>query len=273
MLARILLPAFAALALSFAPAAFAQTPAAFEPVTCATPADSVAEADAERALSEAIADFSARGYAGLTQHLPRMREIMRRAPDCYPLVERRGGEILVRATDQQSYLAIAQTLDSSSASIGIAPNIYPQVALLLGSYAVEMHSYEEALRWLDRGLVWQPRFEQLNIERASALLQLHRPAEALAQLQSLLDDPAVAPLIQRARVVRNAGVALIELNRLDEAEAALNESIRLQPENPIAQSELQYIAQLRRGAPTREVELSSPGAQGDSPPPQQSGKN
>lgn len=278
MFARFLLPALTALALGIvlgsAAPAFAQTPAVFAPITCATPADSAAEAEATAALTEALTDFHTRGYAGLTRHLPRMRQIMQSAPDCYPLVERRGDQLIVRALDQQSYLAILPTLDTRGLSPGIADNIYPSIALLLGAYAVENHQFDEAVRWLDRGLAWQPKHEQLTFERSSALMQLHRSDEAVASLQGLLDDPALAPLINRGRILRNMGVALIELNRLDEAEAALNEAIRVQGDDPGARSELQYIAQLRSGGRERPLELNGPGGQGESaPPPQQRGKN
>lgn len=273
MITRILL-SFATLALGLAAPAFAQTPAVFEPVVCATPADSAAEADASAVLTDAITDFSARGYAGLTRHLPRMRQIMQRAPDCYPLVERRGDQLIIRANDQQSYLAILHTLDTRGASPGIADNIYPSIALLLGSYAVEYHQFDEAVRWLDRGLAWQPKHEQLTFERSSALMQLHRSDESAASLQALLDDPALTPIINRGRTLRNLGVALIELNRLDEAEAALNEAIRVQGDDPGARSELQYIAQLRSGGETRQLELNAPGAgEQSTPPSQQRGKS
>ena len=44
------------------------------------------------------------------------------------------------------------------------------------------------------------------------------------------------------------------------AEAMLNDSIRLQPDNPIARQELDYIAELRAGAPTRDFTITAPNA-------------
>lgn len=40
----------------------------------------------------------------------------------------------------------------------------------------------------------------------------------------------------------------------------LNESIRLQPNNPIARQELGYIAELRAGAEARNVTIIAPNA-------------
>jgi hypothetical protein len=53
----------------------------------------------------------------------------------------------------------------------------------------------------------------------------------------------------RAHVLRGRGYALTELNRLDEAEQAYNDSLKYEPGNTRAQSELRYIAGLRAGAP------------------------
>jgi len=49
---------------------------------------------------------------------------------------------------------------------------------------------------------------------------------------------------------------LVELGRLDEAEAALGDSLVAQPNNSLAQNELRYIARLRAsGAPTAPAAL------------------
>jgi hypothetical protein len=40
----------------------------------------------------------------------------------------------------------------------------------------------------------------------------------------------------------------------------LNESIRLQPNNPVARQELEYIAQLRAGADRRNFTITAPNA-------------
>lgn len=50
---------------------------------------------------------------------------------------------------------------------------------------------------------------------------------------------------QIARALSGKGVQLIDLERLDEAETALRQSLELEPESEIARNELEYIEQLR----------------------------
>jgi tetratricopeptide (TPR) repeat protein len=146
-----------------------------------------------------------------------------------------------------------------------APNTYVDAMLMLGLHFNEVRQYDEGLAWLDRGLALQPRFWPLILERAASLMALGRNAEAAASLQGALNDQRMSPTLDRARFTRVLGVALIELDRLDEAEAALNESIRLQPDNPGARNELAYIAQLRAGAPRTNLQMSVPGNRPEEP--------
>jgi Flp pilus assembly protein TadD len=60
---------------------------------------------------------------------------------------------------------------------------------------------------------------------------------------------------------RGRGFVLTELGRLDEAEAAYRESLKIEPDSERAKNELQYIARLKAGGP------SAPYALGLTPPP------
>jgi hypothetical protein len=58
--------------------------------------------------------------------------------------------------------------------------------------------------------------------------------------------------------LRGAGVALIDLNRLDEAEEVLKESLVFEPDSAAAQNELGYVKHLRNGRkPTEKHALYS----------------
>jgi tetratricopeptide (TPR) repeat protein len=52
---------------------------------------------------------------------------------------------------------------------------------------------------------------------------------------------------QKARALRGAGIALIDLNRFDEAETILKKLLEIEPGNRVALHELQYIERLRKG--------------------------
>ena len=97
-------------------------------------------------------------------------------------------------------------------------------------------------------------------ERVSALLGARRFQEAYEATAAALRDPALSLTLDRARFNRTAGVALIDLNRLDDAEASLNEALRLDPNDRVAREELLYIAELRRGGPQRDLLIEAPNA-------------
>lgn len=253
-------------ALSFSTAALAQAPAlSFEIAVCDTPA-ARNEADHVTTLDRAIQSFTHGSYPALERHLPALRGVLESAPACYPEIERRDGVVYVRSIDEADGLAISVAISAAASELAlrsdirVVRNTYAEASLLLGAYAVEMRQLEEALRWLDRGLALQPRNESLTAEKLAALTALHRPADVHALAQEALNDPLRALTLDRARFLRISGIALIDLERLDEAEAALNDSIRLQPDNPIARSELEYIARLRAGGPRTSVTITSPNA-------------
>jgi len=76
-----------------------------------------------------------------------------------------------------------------------------------------------------------------------------RWAEALAAYDAALaavgDDDTKA----KALIMRGRGYVLTELNRLDDAEAAYNDSLKVDPGNTLALHELDYIKKLRAGQP------------------------
>ncbi len=92
---------------------------------------------------------------------------------------------------------------------------------------------DEALTLLGRAQEIDPTDPMVPYNVALCQLARNAPAEALRAADAAL---ALAPLHALVQLVR--GRALIELSRFDEAERALLESRRLQPENPIVHEEL-----------------------------------
>lgn len=211
------------------------------------------------------------GFSAIGRHRADLEAILAHAPACYPQVERRDTRLIVRSIDPQAGLtmtlaltAMAQTqTPPQQVSVAVTGNTYPLAALLLGSYLNELHAYPDAIAVLDRGLAMQPSDQYLVTEKVASLVQLHRQQEAADMLQALLADESQAIVLDRGRVERILGETLIDLNRLDEAEAALRESIRVQPQNPNAQHELDYIAGLRSGGAHSDAQLTTSPA----PPP------
>ncbi|MEJ0061349.1 MAG: hypothetical protein WDM79_18080 [Terricaulis sp.] len=240
------------------PAAAQTTPRADLAAVCAG-FDDIQEAADQRTVEAAIAAFQRGGFAALRENLGALRAVLDHAPACYPAIERRGDDVIIRADDPSNVMILSTLLTAAvqgrATTVTTRPNTYPSASLILGSYASETGQYAEALVWLDRGLALQPLEQGLTLEKATALAALHRPAEAVAILQAVLDDPAQSLTLDRARFLRNLGIHLIDLNRLDDAEAALNQSIALQADNPIARSELEYIAQLRAGGARQNFQI------------------
>jgi tetratricopeptide (TPR) repeat protein len=262
-----------ALAQDGKPAAATQ-PASWESLGVATCPEQVTPAtfqDDRRLVDHAWQAFVTTGFAGIRIHVPFLQQVLDHAPQCFPAIERRGDAILIRRTDDNAdYGPLTLMLLAHAASagesltVGTESNVYIRASLILGAYANEMRQFEEALSYLDRGLALQPRAFFLVNEKSMALSQLGRREEAHALLRGELDSSIVNLELDRARFERMDGVTLIDLGRLDEAEAALNESIRLQPNNPTARSELRYIAQLRAGQTPENSRMIAP----DAPQPQ-----
>lgn len=79
-----------------------------------------------------------------------------------------------------------------------------------------------------------------NLSGISNYVGLHREALAFAERAETLPKVKTLPAYQRAVLLSNKGYALIYLGRPKEAEAVLNEAIRLNPNLPEAYSNLAY---------------------------------
>lgn len=119
------------------------------------------------------------------------------------------------------------------------------------AYALlELGRLEEAEQALGKALELAPHNPQFLSERGyllqqrkdwAAMLESNRVAAEMTALASPDDSRDQ----ERARALRGQGFALIELDRLDAAEAAFRESLKLDPGSQMALDELTYIDQLR----------------------------
>jgi tetratricopeptide (TPR) repeat protein len=125
-------------------------------------------------------------------------------------------------------------------------------AMLLGAARVEFGMGPQAEEALRRGLLMDPANATLAAEAGTAMLMQHQPDEVVAITEAAARAPSPTSDSERARLLRVRGVALIDLDRLDEAEQTFRDSLRFEPNSQIARQELDYIAQLRAGGPRRE---------------------
>ena len=116
---------------------------------------------------------------------------------------------------------------------------------------IELSRPDEAMAALDKALQLAPYNPQFLSERGHVyqirkkwpeMLESNLSAEEFAQLAS----PEDRRDIEHARALRGQGFALIELDRLQEAEDRFLKSLQLDPASLIARDELTYIEQLKK---------------------------
>jgi tetratricopeptide (TPR) repeat protein len=123
---------------------------------------------------------------------------------------------------------------------------YSKAWYLLGYISVERQDLEKALWALGYGLGLEPDSPTILGELGFVMVALGDMEHALKSFDAAMQRPWATGL-ERARALRGRGVVLIEMGRLDEAQAALEASLELEPGNPLAVNELIYIEQLRAG--------------------------
>lgn len=227
-------------------AAAAQAPDAAQaaPSAVPTPVRPAAELKAEALLNNAMKVAMTQGIAALRNDIPAMTEALDAAPAEYPQIDTRGEVTIVHGGGLGAMMRAALMGKSAVQTA----NVYPDLALAVGSYYVETKQMQAAITALDKGLKLQPGEPGLVGEKGVALAALGRFGEAVAMYDAALATGQGDPMLL-ARLHRGRGVVLIDLKRLDEAEAALKTSLELQPNHPLALNELKYIAQIRGGTP------------------------
>lgn len=255
--------ALAVLLLSAAAPTFALAQAAAPPAAARTAVDKQ-EAKDRKVVEKAL---QAGTYAQLEPLVPALKKVVANAPAAWPMIERGESLVTVRLNNPTKKLTVLLGAALKSADdkagggkvdIDTVLNTYGLAAFLLGTRAVEMRQPEEALTWLDRGLAFQPDNLMLVTEKGSALTLQRRFADALALYDAQPPQDALAKLADpggEARLLRARGFTLIELNRLDEAEAAYKKALQLEPDHGGAQAELAYIRKLKAGGAKQEMDI------------------
>jgi tetratricopeptide (TPR) repeat protein len=109
---------------------------------------------------------------------------------------------------------------------------------------------------LDSGLQLESDHPEFWNEKAYLLGRLKRHQESLDCYRRAASVRDWAPAQQVARALRGQGVQLVNLNLLDEAEAALRRSLELEPDSEVARNELGYIEGVRSKGEAEKEELS-----------------
>jgi len=216
-----------------------------------------AQQQADQAVVQALlAAGGSGGLAAICARSGELRAVLDHAPASFPRTEVHGPIVTVRGEtqDQAMMLAVLASLtaakDYDVVTVRSEFDTYPQAALLLGSCANEQQHWDEAVRWLDRGLAMQPDHAYLTSEKATSLEHQGHMAEGYALVDGYLRANPLTSKAPKALLLRNKGFALVELKRLDEAEQAYRDSLAAEPNHAGALHELAYIARLKAGGPS-----------------------
>ncbi|MBO9543048.1 tetratricopeptide repeat protein [Caulobacter sp.] len=188
--------------------------------------------------------------------------VLDHAPAHYPQIERVGDVTNIRFTGASGpgAGALAGAIQAKGETFAVGMNTYAVAAMMLGSLANERRDPRKAIAYLDRGLALQPGNLVLLAERGMAMVVLRQFSDALALYEKAEKLDFVTKGLNRGaegRLLRGKGFVLIELKRLDEAEAAYVAALKLEPDHPTAKAELDYIRKQRGGAPQTEIELKN----------------
>jgi tetratricopeptide (TPR) repeat protein len=122
---------------------------------------------------------------------------------------------------------------------------YSQAWYLLGFTALEAKDYVEANADIDRALALEPDHPTVLNEKATMLQQQRKLDEAIAYNRKVVESQRCVTTQALSRAWRSQGVSLIDLGKLDEADAALGEALKVDPGNPNTLNELTYLERMR----------------------------
>jgi tetratricopeptide (TPR) repeat protein len=186
-------------------------------------------------------------------------------PNGWQPISKDGDRVVLAAWDLGEFLRFAKDSDplSGPGVVWVTPS-YSKARYLLAVIAVETGDVEGAFHHIVCAIELQPYHPLVMHEAAIILQRIGGVAEALAILEKGSSVPAWLMTPERqALLERSRGVTLVELGRLDEAEAALRASLDLEPDSAVARHELDYITELRaRGAAARELTVLTPLTEG-----------
>jgi tetratricopeptide (TPR) repeat protein len=202
----------------------------------------------EDATLAAQNDAEQLGILAIRDHEAALRKVLADMPNPFVRQDTAGGVVTYRGDSMADCIAFAATLPQGQKSSFVCKgNPFAAAGFYLGSFYNEIGQSDQALAALDLGLVAGPNSPILIAERNAALVSLHRWDDVLAGAARGLAIANISPE-DHALMLRNRGYALTELRRLDEAQQAYEQSLKLEPDNALAKNELNYIATLKAGA-------------------------
>lgn len=224
----------------------AAMPAFAQNITDCQPHDPVQEAADAALIDRAVPLMQARDHAGLAAIRPEVDAALAHAPDLPSLPEQCGNTIVVYSGDPRAIAAVRDRIGSDPRFAGVGIQLraglpYATLGFVAGWIAYEQGDLDGASKAYQKGLLNDPGNANLASEYSYTLARLGRAAEALTFIDAFLAGHPGIDSAMTAQLLRRRGYALTELDRYDDALAAYGDSLRLEPANTVATSEIAYI--------------------------------
>jgi hypothetical protein len=171
-----------------------------------------------------------------------LRRVVLTKPSVWAPSRRVGTSLEVAAWSPEDLMS---QLDGTERTVTWTAPSYSRAFYLLGFIAVEQGDLLNATMLLDASLSLEQHPDAMT-ERA-VLAQQAKTLDVALDLYTRASTAARSSDRQRARAWRGRGSVLIDMNRLDDAEAAYRTSLELQPDHRLALAQLDYIAKRRTG--------------------------
>jgi len=197
---------------------------------------------------DAAVEAMVRGDIGKAESL--LTAVIANTPSQYTNCLEDDEEALIKFWDQSEFIHYVTWQKEQGLpikSITWIGNAYPRAHYYMGFICIKRKQFDRAIEFLDKGQTLEPTNPKFIFEKAQALVHSGRKNEALALYDQVME---IGPHINAHDLAvsrRGRGFVLIEMNDLENAEAAFRSSLELEPDNQVALHELQYIHHLRQG--------------------------
>jgi tetratricopeptide (TPR) repeat protein len=205
-----------------------------------------AELEDVKKVDAAIAALGAKDVATAERLL---HEVVARTPPDYWNEREVDGTLYLKLWTKEDFLCLAMRDQAAGRARKVVWlfNAYPRAHHYLACVRLERGDLDGAIAACDAGLRLEPESGQLMLEKSCALRVKRDFEGALALAAGVVNRPERHLPRILAAALRAMGVCMIGLDRLDEAEIALQGSLTLDPDSGFARNELRYIGQLRLG--------------------------
>ncbi len=177
-------------------------------------------------------------------------DFVNRMPPQWKPIKETDTQLLMAFWDQTEFLNYCFAHEASKDIVAVTPS-YSKGYYLIGTFAVEQKNYCKALGYLDKALELEPDHPLILCEKALVLAGQGKLTEAVELYLEAHNARPWADKFHKAMALRGAGVCLIDLGKLDQAERLLEISLRLEIGNKLALKELDHIQYLRAGGTSR----------------------